>query len=113
MLPHLVFEKLIQDVYDEVDRRETDTSWLASQQDGALVNERYIVPFLPVSYLLLLCRYCSKVCDEQCCTNNVLLLLRGFYLLFLRIVIYYISFIFLFDSGSENDVFGVYKIYIV
>ncbi len=38
-------------MYDEVDRRETDAAWLASMSphEVSLVNERYIVPFLPVN----------------------------------------------------------------
>uniref|UniRef100_A0A5S6R4K2 Arf-GAP domain-containing protein n=1 Tax=Trichuris muris TaxID=70415 RepID=A0A5S6R4K2_TRIMR len=44
------FEKLVQDVYDEVDRREIDSAWAASLSAKAeLVSERYVVPFLPVN----------------------------------------------------------------
>ncbi len=41
----------MQDVYDEVDHRETDASWLAANMlpQGCHVNECYIVPFLPVN----------------------------------------------------------------
>ena len=85
--------------YDEVDRRETDASWLASQQDGALVNERYIVPFLPVSYLLLLFYAHSNVCDEQCFTNNVKADAALFYQ---SRPLTICSVIFLSDSDSEN-----------
>ncbi|OXU22117.1 hypothetical protein TSAR_004541 [Trichomalopsis sarcophagae] len=44
MLPNHLLEELASDVYDEVDRRETDAIWLAS----ATLPERCIVPFLPI-----------------------------------------------------------------
>uniref|UniRef100_A0A3Q3DVM7 G protein-coupled receptor kinase interacting ArfGAP 2a n=1 Tax=Hippocampus comes TaxID=109280 RepID=A0A3Q3DVM7_HIPCM len=47
-LNHL-FEELAMDVYDEVDRRETDAVWLATQNHSALVTETTVVPFLPVN----------------------------------------------------------------
>lgn len=37
------------DVYDEVDRRENDAVWLATQNHSTLVTERSAVPFLPVN----------------------------------------------------------------
>lgn len=37
------------DVYDEVDRRETDALWLSAQSNTALVSDRQCVPFLPVN----------------------------------------------------------------
>ncbi|XP_030888809.1 ARF GTPase-activating protein GIT2 isoform X2 [Leptonychotes weddellii] len=37
------------DVYDEVDRRETDAVWLATQNHSTLVTETTVVPFLPVN----------------------------------------------------------------
>lgn len=37
------------DVYDEVDRRETDAVWLATQNHSTLVSETTVVPFLPVN----------------------------------------------------------------
>ncbi|KAF4082387.1 hypothetical protein AMELA_G00150900 [Ameiurus melas] len=43
------FEELAMDVYDEVDRRETDAVWLATQNHSALVTETTVVPFLPVN----------------------------------------------------------------
>nr|XP_055054660.1 ARF GTPase-activating protein GIT2a isoform X1 [Misgurnus anguillicaudatus] len=44
-----LFEELAMDVYDEVDRRETDAVWLATQNHSALVTETTVVPFLPVN----------------------------------------------------------------
>lgn len=44
-----MFEELAMDVYDEVDRRETDAVWLATQNHSALVTETTVVPFLPVN----------------------------------------------------------------
>ncbi|KAF5906915.1 ARF GTPase-activating protein GIT2-like isoform X7, partial [Clarias magur] len=43
------FEELAMDVYDEVDRRETDAVWLATQNHSTLVTETTVVPFLPVN----------------------------------------------------------------
>ncbi|XP_059404589.1 ARF GTPase-activating protein GIT2a isoform X2 [Carassius carassius] len=42
-----LFEELAMDVYDEVDRRETDAVWLATQNHSNL--ETTVVPFLPVN----------------------------------------------------------------
>uniref|UniRef100_A0A673MCC8 G protein-coupled receptor kinase interacting ArfGAP 2b n=1 Tax=Sinocyclocheilus rhinocerous TaxID=307959 RepID=A0A673MCC8_9TELE len=51
--PHLLsnhqFEELAMDVYDEVDRRETDAVWLATQNHSTLVTDTTVVPFLPVN----------------------------------------------------------------
>ncbi|XP_078451517.1 ARF GTPase-activating protein GIT2-like isoform X2 [Lampetra planeri] len=44
-----LFEELAMDVYDEVDRRETDAVWLATQNHSMLLSERTVVPFLPVN----------------------------------------------------------------
>uniref|UniRef100_A0A8C1DXI2 G protein-coupled receptor kinase interacting ArfGAP 2a n=1 Tax=Cyprinus carpio carpio TaxID=630221 RepID=A0A8C1DXI2_CYPCA len=44
-----LFEELAMDVYDEVDRRETDAVWLATQNHSTLVTETTLVPFLPVN----------------------------------------------------------------
>ncbi|XP_051974585.1 ARF GTPase-activating protein GIT2-like isoform X4 [Xyrauchen texanus] len=44
-----LFEELAMDVYDEVDRRETDAVWLATQNHSTLVTETTFVPFLPVN----------------------------------------------------------------
>ncbi|KAL7286050.1 hypothetical protein TKK_0019658 [Trichogramma kaykai] len=44
MLPNHLLEELVSDVYDEVDRRETDAIWLTSSS----LPERCIVPFLPI-----------------------------------------------------------------
>ncbi|XP_036908184.1 ARF GTPase-activating protein GIT2 isoform X8 [Sturnira hondurensis] len=44
-----LFEELAMDVYDEVDRRETDAVWLATQNHSTLVTETTVVPFLPVN----------------------------------------------------------------
>uniref|UniRef100_A0A8C8BNY3 GIT ArfGAP 2 n=1 Tax=Otus sunia TaxID=257818 RepID=A0A8C8BNY3_9STRI len=41
--------ELAMDVYDEVDRRETDAVWLATQNHSTLVTETTVVPFLPVN----------------------------------------------------------------
>ncbi|PWA26894.1 hypothetical protein CCH79_00000895, partial [Gambusia affinis] len=41
------FEELAMDVYDEVDRRETDAVWLATQNHSTLVTDTTVVPFLP------------------------------------------------------------------
>ncbi|KRZ50427.1 Adenylosuccinate lyase [Trichinella nativa] len=40
-------EKLVQDVYDETDRRETDSAAACAKMDQS--SERYVVPFLPVN----------------------------------------------------------------
>ncbi|KAK0095721.1 hypothetical protein PV326_007594 [Microctonus aethiopoides] len=44
-LPNYLLEELAMDVYDEVDRRETESIWLSS----ANMPERSTVPFLPVN----------------------------------------------------------------
>ncbi|MED6238007.1 glycerophosphoinositol permease [Ataeniobius toweri] len=46
-LSNHLFEELAMDVYDEVDRRETDAVWLATQNHSTLVTETTLVPFLP------------------------------------------------------------------
>ncbi|KJH42436.1 ankyrin repeat protein [Dictyocaulus viviparus] len=48
-LPDVVFEKLLQDVYDEVDRRETQAAWMAMNQ-GKITsgNEQCVAVFLPL-----------------------------------------------------------------
>uniref|UniRef100_A0A8C7C5Z5 GIT ArfGAP 2 n=1 Tax=Oncorhynchus kisutch TaxID=8019 RepID=A0A8C7C5Z5_ONCKI len=43
------FEELAMDVYDEVDRRETDAVWLVTQNHSTLVTDTTLVPFLPVN----------------------------------------------------------------
>uniref|UniRef100_A0A8C6LN39 G protein-coupled receptor kinase interacting ArfGAP 2b n=1 Tax=Nothobranchius furzeri TaxID=105023 RepID=A0A8C6LN39_NOTFU len=43
------FEELAMDVYDEVDRRETDAVWLATQNHSTIVTDTTVVPFLPVN----------------------------------------------------------------
>ncbi|XP_035494607.2 ARF GTPase-activating protein GIT2a isoform X4 [Scophthalmus maximus] len=48
-LSHHLFEELAMDVYDEVDRRESDAVWLATQNHSTLVTETTVVPFLPVN----------------------------------------------------------------
>ncbi|XP_015268751.1 PREDICTED: ARF GTPase-activating protein GIT2 isoform X3 [Gekko japonicus] len=48
-LSNHLFEELAMDVYDEVDRRETDGVWLATQNHSTLVTETTVVPFLPVN----------------------------------------------------------------
>nr|XP_031324315.1 ARF GTPase-activating protein GIT1 isoform X4 [Camelus dromedarius] len=48
-LSNRLFEELAMDVYDEVDRRENDAVWLATQNHSTLVTERSAVPFLPVN----------------------------------------------------------------
>ncbi|XP_033212377.1 ARF GTPase-activating protein GIT1 isoform X3 [Belonocnema kinseyi] len=45
MLPNHLLEELAMDVYDEVDRRETDAIWLSV----ASLPDRCAVPFLPVN----------------------------------------------------------------
>uniref|UniRef100_A0A0K0D3D2 Arf-GAP domain-containing protein n=1 Tax=Angiostrongylus cantonensis TaxID=6313 RepID=A0A0K0D3D2_ANGCA len=49
-LPDFVFEKLLQDVYDEVDRRETQAAWVAMSQ-GKITsgNEQCVAVFLPLN----------------------------------------------------------------
>uniref|UniRef100_A0A8C7SC38 GIT ArfGAP 2 n=1 Tax=Oncorhynchus mykiss TaxID=8022 RepID=A0A8C7SC38_ONCMY len=42
-------KKLAMDVYDEVDRRETDAVWLVTQNHSTLVTDTTLVPFLPVN----------------------------------------------------------------
>ncbi|KAM3826161.1 ARF GTPase-activating protein GIT2 isoform 2-T2 [Vipera latastei] len=49
LLSNHLFEELAMDVYDEVDRRETDAVWLATQNHSTLVTETTVVPFLPVN----------------------------------------------------------------
>ncbi|OCT91117.1 ARF GTPase-activating protein GIT1 isoform X2 [Xenopus laevis] len=48
-LSNRLFEELAMDVYDEVDRRESDAVWLTTQNHSTLVTERSAVPFLPVN----------------------------------------------------------------
>ncbi|XP_066509634.1 ARF GTPase-activating protein GIT2-like [Hoplias malabaricus] len=48
-LSNHLFEELAMDVYDEVDRRETDAVWLTTQSHSTLMNEAVLVPFLPVN----------------------------------------------------------------
>ncbi|XP_069702945.1 ARF GTPase-activating protein GIT2 isoform X2 [Periplaneta americana] len=49
-LPNHLFEELAMDVYDEVDRRETDSIWLSTLKSSTtLVPEMCTVPFLPVN----------------------------------------------------------------
>eukprot|EP00118_Oscarella_pearsei_P003554 m.14781 g.14781 ORF g.14781 m.14781 type:complete len:806 (+) comp25976_c0_seq4:13-2430(+) len=48
-LKNSLFEKLAADVYDEVDRRETDAVWLATQNHSMLVSDHHTMPFLPVN----------------------------------------------------------------
>ncbi|KAG1674638.1 ARF GTPase-activating protein GIT1 [Nymphon striatum] len=48
-LPNHLFEELAMDVYDEVDRRETDAIWLSMQSQSSLISDRQCVPFLPVN----------------------------------------------------------------
>ncbi|XP_029025251.1 ARF GTPase-activating protein GIT2-like isoform X2 [Betta splendens] len=43
------FEELAMDVYDEVDRRETDAVCLTTQNHSTLVTDTTVVPFLPVN----------------------------------------------------------------
>ncbi|XP_047141674.1 ARF GTPase-activating protein GIT1 isoform X2 [Hydra vulgaris] len=47
-LNNRLFEELCSDVYDEVDRRENDAVWLATQHHRKLVSDT-AVPFLPVN----------------------------------------------------------------
>uniref|UniRef100_A0A4W5LRM0 G protein-coupled receptor kinase interacting ArfGAP 2b n=1 Tax=Hucho hucho TaxID=62062 RepID=A0A4W5LRM0_9TELE len=49
MLTNHQFEELAMDVYDEVDRRETDAVWLVTQNHSTLVTDTTVVPFLPVN----------------------------------------------------------------
>ena len=48
-LPNHSFEELTCDVYDEVERRETDSIWLSLQNQSALLSDGCSVPFLPVN----------------------------------------------------------------
>ncbi|XP_065333225.1 ARF GTPase-activating protein GIT2 [Cloeon dipterum] len=48
-LPNRLFEELATDVYDEVDRRETESCWAALQPAPWPSPDRSIVPFLPVN----------------------------------------------------------------
>ncbi|XP_007900056.1 ARF GTPase-activating protein GIT2a isoform X7 [Callorhinchus milii] len=48
-LSNHLFEELAMDVYDEVDRRETDAVWLTTQNHSTLVTETTVIPFLPVN----------------------------------------------------------------
>jgi len=48
-LNNRLFEELCSDVYDEVDRRENDAVWLATQSHHKLVSDHTAVPFLPVN----------------------------------------------------------------
>ncbi|GFG32134.1 hypothetical protein Cfor_06897 [Coptotermes formosanus] len=50
LLPNHLFEELAMDVYDEVDRRETESIWLSTLKPSTvLAPERCTVPFLPVN----------------------------------------------------------------
>ncbi|XP_033610986.1 ARF GTPase-activating protein GIT2 isoform X2 [Cryptotermes secundus] len=50
LLPNHLFEELAMDVYDEVDRRETESIWLTTLKSSTvLAPERCTVPFLPVN----------------------------------------------------------------
>jgi len=50
LLPNHLFEELAMDVYDEVDRRETESICLSTLKSSTLLApERCIVPFLPVN----------------------------------------------------------------
>ncbi|XP_066921921.1 ARF GTPase-activating protein GIT2-like isoform X2 [Clytia hemisphaerica] len=48
-LNNRLFEELCSDIYDEVDRRENDAVWLATQHHRKLVSDHTAVPFLPVN----------------------------------------------------------------
>nr|XP_002732340.1 PREDICTED: ankyrin repeat domain-containing protein 11-like [Saccoglossus kowalevskii] len=48
-LPNHLFEELAMDVYDEVDRRELDSVWLTTRNHSTLVNDKSVIPFLPVN----------------------------------------------------------------
>ena len=48
-LTNRLFEELCSDVYDEVDRRENDAVWLATQHHHKIVSDHTAVPFLPVN----------------------------------------------------------------
>jgi len=48
-LNNKLFEELCSDIYDEVDRRENDAVWLATQHHRKLVSDHTAVPFLPVN----------------------------------------------------------------
>lgn len=61
-LSNHLFEELAMDVYDEVDRRETDAVWLATQNHSTLVTETTVVPFLPVNPEYSSTR--NQVCDH-------------------------------------------------
>lgn len=51
MLPSHLLERLVQDVYDEVERRDNDMAFLSETTPYDHNSERFIVPFLPVSRL--------------------------------------------------------------
>jgi hypothetical protein len=52
----VLFEKLVQDVYDEVDRRETNAQWNAIQtiHSMGLYDSKHVAVFLPVSSVFYL-----------------------------------------------------------
>ncbi|KAI1293570.1 ARF GTPase-activating protein GIT2 [Halotydeus destructor] len=50
-LPNNVFEELTKDVYDEVDRRETEECWALLQPKVTGPSSQFLVPFLPVNKL--------------------------------------------------------------
>nr|CAG4651016.1 EOG090X0784 [Simocephalus serrulatus] len=51
MLPNYLFEEMAMDVYDEVDRRETEQYWISLQGPGSqqTADRGHSVPFLPVN----------------------------------------------------------------
>uniref|UniRef100_A0A915IB25 GIT Spa2 homology (SHD) domain-containing protein n=1 Tax=Romanomermis culicivorax TaxID=13658 RepID=A0A915IB25_ROMCU len=68
------FEKLAQDVYDELDRREVESEWSVCLSDDAfLTGDRYVAPFLPVNSDLPSIRNqyrqkLAKFTDREFCT---------------------------------------------
>lgn len=59
-LPSLLFEKLIQDVYDEVDRREVGAQWNAVKgvSNLGIYDSKHVAVFLPVCFPRL-CHFLS------------------------------------------------------
>ncbi|PAV70437.1 hypothetical protein WR25_18942 isoform C [Diploscapter pachys] len=48
-LPNSVFAKITQDVYDEVDRRESHAAWVSTHKNQGGINELCVAVFLPLN----------------------------------------------------------------
>lgn len=71
----VLFEKLIQDVYDEIDRRETNAQWTAVQtvHNMGLYDSKHVAVFLPVRLFNFL-KFLSKDSFFKPVTNQLTIL---------------------------------------